>query len=186
MPSILPNKVEFFNAFRQLCTTNTKSGFLSVLPVTKRRSYFISVSFDLLVANKGGQTNKKSTQPAKRKPKTVESDEDFIVSDDEEEKHLGKSQKPKTTSKKRTSNSIDSSDEDITPTVNKKAKRKSREIQSDSDDDYEPVRPEKSKPVEPVPRDVSSGSDEEVKPPSKVIEACCSLCLRVLLIHFQS
>ena len=143
------------------------------MPVTKLYLIdFISVSFDILVANKGGQTTKKSTLPAKRKPKTVESDEDFIVSDDEEEKHLGKTQKTKITSKKRTSNSIDSSDEDITSTVNKKAKRKSREIQSDSDDDYEPARPTKSKPVEPVSRpDVSSGSDEEVKPPSKVSKA---------------
>lgn len=119
-------------------------------------------------SNKGGQTAKKSTLPAKRKPKTAESDEDFIVSDDEEEKHLKKTQKTKNTSKKRTSNSIDSSDEDITPAANKKAKRKSREIQSDSEDEYEPVRPEKSKPVKPVSGDVSSGSDEEeVKPPSK-------------------
>lgn len=117
-------------------------------------------------SSKGGQTAKKST--AKRKPKTAESDEDFIVSDDEEKKHLEKTQKTKNTSKKRTSNSIDSSDEDITPAANKKAKRKSREIQSDSDDDYEPVRPEKSKPVKPVSRVVSSGSEEEeVKPPSK-------------------
>lgn len=185
---MLPNKVEFFNTFRQLCTTNTKSRFLSILLVTKLNlGDFISVSFDLLVANKGGQTAKKSTLPAKRKPKTAESDEDFIVSDDEEEKHLKKTQKTKNTSKKRTSNSIDSSDEDITPAANKKAKRKSREIQSDSEDEYEPVRPEKSKPVKPVSGDVSSGSDEEeVRPPRKVSKACCSLCLWVLLIHFQS
>ena len=148
------------------------------MPVTALNlSDFISVSIDLHIANKGGQTTKKSTLPAKRKLKTAESDEDFIVSDYEEEKHLEKTQKTKNTSKKRTSNSIDSSDEDITPAVNKKAKRKSREIQSDSDDDNEPVRPEKSKPVKPVSGDVSSGSDEEVKPPSKVSKACCSLCL---------
>jgi len=119
-------------------------------------------------SNKGGQTTKKSTLPTKRKQKTAESDEDFVVSDDEEEKHLEQTKKTKNATKKRTSNSIDDSDEDITPTANKKAKRKSREIQSDSGDDYEPVRPEKSKPVKPVSRDASSGSDEEeVKPPSK-------------------
>ena len=74
----------------------------------------------------GRKTTKKSTLPAKRKPKTAESDEDFIVSEDEEEKHLEKTQKTKNTSKKRTSNSIDSSDEGITPAANKKAKRKNR------------------------------------------------------------
>lgn len=116
--------------------------------------------------------------PTKRKQKTAESDEDFVVSDDEEEKHLEQTKKTKNTSKKITSNSIDDSDEDITPTANKKAKRKSREIQSDSGDDYEPVRPEKSKPVKLVSRDASSGSDEEeVKPPSKVGKACRSLSL---------
>ena len=136
----------------------------------------ISVSCELHVASKGRQTNKKATLPAKRKQKTAESDEDFVVSGDEEEKHLEKTKKTKNTSKKRTSNSIDDSDEDITPTASKRAKRKSREIQSDSDDDYEPVRPEKSKPVKPVSRDVSSGSDEEdVKPPPKVGKAGPSL-----------
>ena len=74
----------------------------------------------------GRKTTKKSTLPAKRKPKTAESDEDFIVSEDEEEKHLEKTQKTKNTSRKRTSNSIDSSDEGITPAANKKAKRKNR------------------------------------------------------------
>jgi len=43
----------------------------------------------------GRKTTKKSTLPAKRKPKTAESDEDFIVSEDEEEKHLEKTQKTK-------------------------------------------------------------------------------------------
>ena len=134
--------------------------------------------FYVHVANKSGKTTKKSTLPAKRKQKTAESDEDFIVSGDEEEAHLEKTKNTKKTSKKRTSNSIDDSDEDITPTVNKKAKRQSRELQSDSDDDHGPLRPEKSKPVKPVSRDISSDSDEEdVRPPSKVGKSCFSLYL---------
>lgn len=115
------------------------------------------------------------TLPAKRKQKTAESDEDFIVSGDEEEAHLEKTKNTKNTSKRRTSNSIDDSDEDITPTVSKKAKKQSRELQSDSDDDNEPARPEKSKPVS---RNVSSDSEEEdVRPPSKVGKSCFSLSL---------
>ena len=84
--------------------------------------------------------------------------------------------KEKTTTKKSTSTNIDNSDEHIIPTTNKKAKRKSRDLDSESDDEDTTVRPEKQdvcKPVKPVSRDNSGASDyENIKPASNVGKAC--------------
>ncbi|KAL9953010.1 hypothetical protein ACROYT_G040357 [Oculina patagonica] len=121
-------------------------------------------------SNNGGKSTQKATSSAQRKQKTSDPDEDFVVSN-EEEKQLQQKGKVKTTTKKRTSTNLDDSDEDIIPKTNKKAKRKSRDLDSESDDEDIPVRPERqdiSKPVKPVSRDESSGSDDDdIKPASK-------------------